>query len=169
MKPVVNCGVYEDILLGVRIYVTKCRLFNEKNVNHKICQIAIRRSVILNCRGPRVLSTASPSRSSDSNWLRQRSLYIYIYIYIYHPAYADKSEGNIRIADVFEIGFSDAWTMLLCIFQHVEICIGALSMRPRIQSRKRRQSWCSPHSYRHMLGDIYIYIYIYINYADAVN
>ena len=32
------------MLLRVPIDVTKCRLFNENPVNHKICQIPIRRS-----------------------------------------------------------------------------------------------------------------------------
>ena len=32
---------------GIPIYVTKCRLFNENPVNHKICQIAIRWPVLL--------------------------------------------------------------------------------------------------------------------------
>ena len=44
MKPVVKYCVYSDILLRVPIYVTKytCVCY-EKHVNHKICQIAIRR------------------------------------------------------------------------------------------------------------------------------
>ena len=48
MKPVAKYCVYEDILLTVPIYVTKCRCFSENPINYKICQIAIRRS-----EGPR--------------------------------------------------------------------------------------------------------------------
>jgi len=45
MKPVVKYCVYSDILLRVPIYVTKRFYFYENPVNHKICQIAIRRPV----------------------------------------------------------------------------------------------------------------------------
>ena len=55
MKPVVKYGVNWYILLRVPIYVTKCRFFfREKPENHKICQIAARRSA---------------SESSQSPWL----------------------------------------------------------------------------------------------------